>query len=280
MTLAASHDYCRRLTKKARSSFPIAFRLLPEEKRRAMFALYAFMRITDDLADEPGDCHDKHQSLNDWRQQLDDAVEHQYYTHPLHAALAHTVHCYAIPMNYLHQVINGVQADLYPVCFAKFDELYQYCYQVASVVGLACLHIWGYHGNPYPAAEAAGIAFQLTNILRDLGEDHTQGRVYLPCDELLRYNLDPDCWHEPQSDHAFHEMMQFQVRRAWDYYHKSESLYDCLNRDGRKVFAAMDGIYRELLKRIEHHNYNVFTQRIRVGRWTKLRIFTKAWLQG
>ena len=260
--LAASHDYCRRLTIQARSSFPIAFRLLPEEKRRAMFALYAFMRLTDDLADEPNEGQCKKNVLDDWRQQLDDALEHDKPTHPLHPALVDTIQRYNILPDYLHLVIAGVKEDLHPIVFAHFDELYQYCYRVASVVGLACLPIWGFQGDAHPSAEAAGIAFQLTNILRDLGEDHARGRVYLPSDELQRFNVDPDFWHEPQSRDAFRELMQFQVRRAWDYYAKSVPLRDCLSRDGRRVFGVMNGVYRQLLKQIERRNYDVFTQRV------------------
>ena len=278
--LALSHDYCRRLTKLARSSFPIAFRLLPEDKRRAMISLYAFMRVTDDLADEPNDPAGKEQELNNWRQQLDDALQQKRYTHPLHAALVETIHRYNISPDYLHQVIEGVQADLHPVTFANFNQLYHYCYRVASVVGLACLPIWGTHGDAKPYAEAAGIAFQLTNILRDLGEDHAQGRVYLPRDELQQFNIDPDHWQEPQSRDAFIELMQFQVARAWDFYKKSEPLRDCLSRDGRRVFAVMEGVYRQLLKQIERRNYDVFTQRVRVSQWRKLRILARGWLQG
>jgi phytoene synthase len=158
--------------------------------------LYAFCRATDDLADEPGDPAAKRAALARWRARLDAALAGDY-SHRLHAALAHAVRTFDIPPAYLHDVIDGVESDLGPVRIETFAELHRYCYRVASAVGLACLPVWGLRTgtNPEQArgpAEAAGVAFQLTNILRDLGEDRSRGRVYLPRDELERFDCPPE----------------------------------------------------------------------------------------
>ena len=187
--LSHSYTYCERLARREAKHFYPAFRLLPRPQRLAMCALYAFMRIADDLSDGPGTPAEKRGPLEDWRRRFDRALEGQF-THPLHPALAHTIAAYAIPPEYLHAVLDGVCMDLEPVRYNTFAELYSYCYHVASAVGLACIHVWGFsHDEAKGPAEAAGIAFQMTNILRDLAEDASRGRVYLPGEDLEALRL-------------------------------------------------------------------------------------------
>ena len=218
--LDSSYAYCRRACRRASSSFPAAFAVLPRPKRRAMSALYAFFRLSDDLADGPGEVPDKRRLLGEWRQRTHDALTGGPRTHRLHAALADTAARYDVPLQYLDDVLDGVTTDLDAVRYRSFAELYPYCYRVASAVGLACLPVWGFRAGhtlagSAKAAEAAGIAFQLTNILRDVGEDHARGRVYLPADDLAQFGLSPDDWHTPAARPAFRAMMHFQaVRRA------------------------------------------------------------------
>ena len=177
---------------------------------------------------------------------------------------------YRIPPKHLHEVIDGVESDFEPAQFATFDELYQYCYRVASAVGLCCISIWGYRGGQAKEfAEAAGIAFQLTNILRDLGEDLDRGRVYLSAEDSERFQCPPPAWR--QRGPEFREMMRFQVERAREYYEKAEMLTPCLDSSGRAVFQVMMGIYRGLLEEIVHRDYDVFTERVRLSLWRKLR---------
>jgi phytoene synthase len=270
----SSHAYCRRLTRRAASSFPLAFRVLPPAKRDAMTALYAFMRVTDDLADEPGEVGTKRAALRAWRTRLDDALAGSY-SHRLHAALHHAVRTFAVPPAHLHAVLDGVEADLEPAGFATFADLYPYCYRVASAVGLACVHVWGFRGDPTAPAEAAGVAFQLTNILRDLAEDRGRGRVYLPRDELDRFGCPPESWRPGCP--RFRELMRFQVDRARGYYDRSRSLDELLSPDGRAVFRVMAGVYRRLLDEIERRDFDVFTRRVRVGTATKVRLLLSAW---
>ena len=269
--------YCRRLTRRAGSSFPLAFRLLPPARRDAMYALYAFLRATDDLADGPGEPAAKRAALAAWRSRLDAALTGGICSHRLHAALAHAVRTFDIPPRHLHDVIDGVEADLDPVSFPTFDDLYPYCYRVASAVGLACVRVWGARGDAAGPAEAAGVAFQLTNILRDLGEDLAGGRVYLPQDELARFGCPPAAWRDPAKRDAFRALMRFQVGRARQFYETGRRLDGLLSSDGRAVFRVMAGIYSRLLDEIERRDFDVFTRRVCVGRLTKVRVFLSAW---
>jgi phytoene synthase len=177
-------------------------------------------------------------------------------------------------------VIDGVASDLEPVRFATFADLYPYCYRVASAVGLACVRVWGVRRGVTPAeatapAEAAGVAFQLTNILRDLGEDAARGRVYLPADELARFGCPPEKWPPPPG--AFRDAMRFQLARAAEYYDRARALVPLLTADGRAIFRVMCGTYRALLDEVGRRGEDVFTHRARVAKWRKGLIFLSAW---
>lgn len=279
--LARSFEICRAITRRANSSFPIAFRLLPPPKRRAMNALYAFMRVTDDLADENAELASKRERLSAWRAGLLAALGGTP-THPLHPALIDTVLRYDIPPRFLLDVIDGVESDLEPVRFATFADLYPYCYRVASAVGLACVRVWGIRPGATPEAaaapaEAAGIAFQLTNILRDLGEDLAGGRVYLPADELERFDCPPKLWRDPAAATRFGEFMRFQATRAQSYYRQAAALELLLSADGRGIYRVMTGTYRGLLAEIERRGFDVFTRRVRVPRWRKGLLLVEGW---
>jgi phytoene synthase len=280
--LIRSFASCRAITAGAGSSFPVAFRLLPPARRRAMDALYAYMRVTDDLADESGGVEEKRRKLTAWRAGLSAALAGAS-THPIHPALVDTVRRYAIPPRFLFDAIDGMETDTGPVRMASFAELYPYCYRVASAVGLACVRIWGTRlGAPDaeadPPAEAAGIAFQLTNILRDLAEDLTRDRIYLPADELARFECPPERWRDPGHAGRFRELMEFQVARARDYYRRGAALTRFLSSDGRAIFHVMCGAYGRLLDEIERRGYDVFTARVRVPRWRKLAVCGAGWL--
>jgi phytoene synthase len=270
VSLAQSYCYCEELARREAGNFYHAFRLLPRAQRRAMSALYAFMRVSDDVTDEPGEPADKRRALKTWQQELDLALA-GVYTHPLHAAFHHTVRLHGIPREYFDAVLEGVSMDLDPVRFGTFDDLYGYCYRVASVVGLSCIHIWGFTDERAKTyAEAAGIAFQLTNILRDLGEDAARGRVYLPCEDLDRFGYDETALRRGERNAAFRALMQFEAERARQYYEQSQPLADLLHPPGRAVFQVMSRTYRALLEAIIAADFRVFDQRIAVSRWRKL----------
>jgi phytoene synthase len=270
LTLSQSYRYSDQLARRKAGNFYHAFRLLPRGQRRAMSALYAFMRITDDVTDEPGAATDKRAALEHWRRQLDRALAGEY-THPVHAALHDTVCNHGIPRVYLDDVLDGVGTDLEPVRFATFAELYRYCYRVASAVGLACIHIWGFADERARAhAESAGIAFQLTNILRDLGEDAARGRVYLPVEDLDRFGYSEDSLRRGEHNPQFRALMEFQVDRARGYYEAARPLAELLPPPGRAVFQVMTRTYCGLLDAIVARDYDVFSSRVRLSRWRKL----------
>jgi 15-cis-phytoene synthase len=238
----ASYDHCRAIVRRAGSNFPLAFRLLPPAGRRAMDALYAFMRLTDDLADEAGAIAEQRLRLREWRAALAAALAGEP-SHAIHPALVDAVRTFGIDPKHLSAVIDGVERDLEPVAFATFDELAPYCRLVASAVGLACLPVWGCV-DPRAAgpADAAGIAFQLTNILRDLGEDRARGRVYLPADELARFGCPPETWDRPGPE--FRDLLRFQVDRAREFYREAARLDEFLSRSGRAIYRTMYRTYR------------------------------------
>jgi phytoene synthase len=269
-TLSHSYGWCERLARRQAANFYHAFRLLPWRRRLDMCALYSFLRVSDDLVDEPGPTEDKRAALADWRQRLGAALGGDY-SHPLHAALHETVRAHAIPAAYLEAALDGVGMDLDRSTYQTFEELYLYCYRVASVVGLSCVHIWGCHGERALAhAEAAGIAFQLTNILRDLAEDAARGRVYLPAEDLERFGYGADDLLRGERGPRFEALMRFEVERARRYYEKALPLAGLLGPPGRAVFLVMLRTYQGVLEAIARRNYDVFSGRVRVGRWFKL----------
>ena len=268
--LARSYRCCEEITRREAGNFYPAFLLLPAPQRRSMCALYTFMRIADDLSDEPAPIPVKRQQLADWRGGLRLALAGKF-QHASHPALHDTVTKYGIPAKYLEAVIDGVEMDLEPTAYRTFAELRNYCYHVASVVGLSCIHIWGYHGaDATRFAEDAGIAFQLTNILRDLGEDAARDRVYLPLEDLNRFGYSVERLRQGECDASFRAMMQFQVQRARDYYQSGWRLVRRLSSAGQAVFLMMARTYRGLLYEIEKRDYDVFRSRVRVPRWKKL----------
>jgi 15-cis-phytoene synthase len=212
--LAASYAYCVRLARREATNFYHAFRVLPGPQRRAMCALYAFLRVADDLSDGPVGLGEKKAALAAWRSEFARALAGDY-SHPLHPALHDAIRVHGIPPGHLHAVLDGVEMDLVQDSYATFAELYGYCYRVASAVGLACIHIWRCaEARAEAYAESAGIAFQLTNILRDLREDAARGRVYLPREDLLRFGYELEQLQRGERDERFRALMRFQVERA------------------------------------------------------------------
>ena len=274
--LAASYVYCERLARREAANFYPAFRVLPGPQRRAMCALYAFLRVSDDLTDEPGTAAEKQARLSTWRNDFARAMAGDY-SHPLHAAFHHAVRVHGIPCASVSAVLDGVEMDLYKNSYATFAELYRYCYRVASAVGLACIHIWGFADERAEAyAESAGIAFQLTNILRDLREDADRGRVYLPQEDLLKFGYRLEQLYGCERDDRFRALMRFQVERARHYYDAARPLSAFLPPPGRAVFQVLIGTYRALLEAIEERDYDVFRSRVSVSGWRKLRLVVQA----
>lgn len=291
-TTSASYAFCRRLSRGSGSNFYAGFLLLPAAKRRAMDALYAFMRHTDDLADNIEPNRPRKEALIGWRAALEHALQGHFGLHPndrfqrhrvvyledrvgasLLPALADAVHRFEIPAEHLRAVIDGVEMDLQKRRYETFAELEQYCRRVASAVGLACIYIWGFRGpEAFEPAALAGIALQLTNILRDLKEDAEADRVYLPLEDLQQCGYGPEDLINGVADDRFRRLVAIEVRRAEDFYRQGAELLPWLTRDGQRVFGMMMATYRALLIKIKRRPSDIFMGRIHLTRRKKLRI--------
>jgi phytoene synthase len=272
--LARAYAHCAKLTLSRSSTFHLASALLPPAKRRAMRALYAFCRVTDDIVDKPTD--DKGGVLAAWRQRVvdprpspDDAVA---------LAWADTRSRYHIPPGYAQQLIEGVACDLRPERYASFTELAGYAYAVAATVGLMSMHIVGFADEAaIPYAVRLGIALQLTNILRDVGEDRSAGRLYLPLDELAAFGLGEADIAVGRVDDRWRAFMRFQIHRTRALYLEAWPGMRLLSSDGRPAVAAAAVLYRAILDDIEAHDFDVFHRRAHVGTWSKLRRLPGIW---
>jgi phytoene synthase len=247
-----------------------------------MFALYAYMRLVDDIADEE-DGRSVQQRLDDleaWRLQTHAVLDGQLpdTNHDLWPAFANMVWQYNLPAKLFDDVIAGQRHDLEPTPIESFDALNEYCYRVAGVVGLASIYIWGFVGGAETEQLAVdrGVAFQLTNILRDLREDASRGRLYLPQDELAAAGLSEADIREEIGGEPFRQMMRFQIDRAQAYYEKSAPLERCISRDCRPTLVAMTDIYRGLLVKIADEPERVLHERVSLSLFSKLRIGWRA----
>jgi len=268
-----SYDWCRRVARHRARNFYYSFLLLAPEQRDALCAVYAFMRECDDLSDEPGA---QRAALDQWRAELHGALDGRFGQHPCWPALHDAVSRYRIPPNYLDETIDGVSSDLEPRRIQTFDELYRYCYLVASVVGLTIIHILGFESpEALPLAEKCGVAFQLTNILRDVREDRARDRVYLPRQDLERFGVDPE---RLVRDSAFLRLMRFEADRASRYYGEAMPLLDLVHRRSRPALWALIETYRRLLERIQESDFDVLDRRISLSVLQKTGILARAFV--
>ena len=244
-----------------------------------MCAIYAFMRRSDDIADGAANPAVALDGLRCWREEVDAALSSGNASEPTLPALVDTVHRYRIPQRHFHELLDGTEMDQTTTRYATFDELYKYCYRVASAVGLVVLPIFGYKDETALAhAEACGIAFQLTNILRDVKEDAQMGRIYLPQEDLRRFGVLEDDILNARSTPQFLEMMKFEATRAREFYRKARPLVDMIDADSRGTLAVMIAIYGGILRKVEQSNFAVFKERIRLSVAEKLWIVGKHWV--
>ena len=289
-------DHCERLTKRTAGNFYYSFLGLPAPQYRAMCALYAFMRVTDDWGDETKhDIAQRRAALEAWQRSLVDALRPEWtldkmtdWSEPARLVLPAmrdvAIH-FEIPHEHLFAVIDGVRSDLAigadssePACrFQTFEQLHEYCYLVAGAVGLCCIHIWGFHGDEaIRRAIDCGTAFQLTNILRDVGEDADAGRIYLPAEDLARFGVTIESLKAHRYDGAFRALMAFESERTKTYYASAEQLLPNLEPLGQPIMKAMLQLYGGLLHEIERHQFDVFSRHVSLPRWRKLWIAADA----
>jgi phytoene synthase len=272
--LARAYDHCEAVTAAHSRSFHLASACLPPEKRRAIRALYAFCRTADDIVD--GDECGAESALARWRARV--LAAEPSCDDPVALAWAVTRRQYRIPLRYAEQLIDGVARDLRPARYRTFDDLAAYAYGVASTVGLMSMHIVGFAGtHAIPYAVKLGVALQITNILRDVGQDWRSGRLYLPIDELARFNLTRADIARGQVDDRWRAFMRFQIARNRRLYAEAWPGIRLLQPEGRFAIAAAGGLYRAILDDIEAHDDDVFNRRAHVSAWGKLRRLPGLW---
>jgi len=279
---ALREDYarCASITRRSSSNFYYAFMLLPAERRQALYSVYAFCRFVDDIADDAAGGEAGGQPatlLARWREELE-RVFNGSPTHAISRAIAYNVRRFAIPRRYLEEIIDGVEMDLGRTRYATFEELRLYCYRVASAVGLVCIEIFGYR-NPRTReyAENLGIAFQLTNIIRDLSEDAARGRIYLPLEDLARFDVSEDEILRGADTLELRRLLEHEVERARSFYAQAENALDAEDRAAMVCAEAMRSIYRALLERIASKGCGVVGRRHRISTPRKLYLVGRTW---
>ncbi len=278
--LDQAYEYCRRLTKERAKNFYYAFVTLPTRKRRAIYAVYAFCRLCDDATDDFTDAEEKLRLVAEQREGLAKtyagAPEGQVFL-----AMEDAISTYHIPLEYLEEVINGVEMDISKTRYSTFEELREYCYRVASSVGLICIEIFGYEDtSARDYAVDLGLAMQLTNILRDVEEDIGRDRVYIPQEDLDRFGCSEEDLFLKRTNDSFRGLMRFQVERARDYFTRGKRLLPLLSARSRVCPAVLHGTYSRLLDRIEASGYNVFGRRISLSTREKLVLMARLWVNG
>lgn len=282
MKASEAQAYCTAYTKNSGSNFYYSFLFLPKAKREAMYTIYAFCKAIDSAVDEPAAGSNPKEELTHWRNELD-AVYSGTPTTPIMVSLAHHVKSIGIPKAYFEELIKGVEMDLFNNRYVTFDELSLYCYRVASVVGLICLHIFGVtSARAQDYAVALGMAFQLTNILRDVGTDAGERRIYLPLEDLRKWNYAEKSMLNRSYSPEFCALMEFEASRAHHYYQRADAALNALSPEERRALTVaeiMRGIYSRILDRIERSNYQVFGPRISLTTTQRLIIAFRIWLR-
>ena len=291
-----SHAYavCRGISRRAAKNFYYGFMVLPSEKRNALSAVYAFMRHADDISDEPGvDPQLKRQKLGEWLDAAKVVFSGKATDDPVLMALGDAQKKFKISPELFEKLVYGTSLDLdIPQASAEspailcetFDDLKQYCYYVASVVGLVCIRIFGYQDTKAEfLAEDCGLAFQLTNIIRDIKEDASMGRIYIPAEDMVRSNLTAanfasNVLQDPAQVQQLRPALEYEAERARKYYESAKWLMELIDEDSRAALWVLVEIYSRLLQKIADRNYDVLTERVRLTFWEKLKVLSRGFL--
>ena len=277
--LTISYQYCRDVSKMHAKTFYFASRFLPPEKRNACYSIYAFCRYIDDLVDKyifrslnsEESLQKLAEAVEEWRRQLKALYKGEYIDHPIMIALKDTISKFGIPENLPNELIDGVNMDITKTRYENFEDLKIYCYKVASVVGLMTTHVFGFRNDEaFGYAVDLGIAMQMTNILRDIKEDSLQGRIYLPAEEMKMSGYTEDELMRQTQNSSFRELMEYQVKRAADYYDVADKGISMLERDSRVAVGLMSRNYRKILNVIKENDFNIFSKRVYVPIHRKL----------
>jgi len=265
-------EYCQDKTAKSGSSFYYSFLFLPPDQRRAITAVYAFCREVDDVVDETNDQEIAQNKLNWWREEISRLFEGTP-QHPVTKALAISIKDFNLPQDHFLEILDGMEMDLHYDAYPSFKELSLYCHRVASIVGIMAVEIFGHQDrHTIKYAHNLGMAFQLTNILRDVKEDAERGRVYIPLDEFKRFNSKPEDLQTGNNKDQLKQLFQFQAQRARDYYTKAFELLPDSDRNAQRSGVIMAKIYLAILDEIEKNDFNVLQKR------TSLTPIHKLWI--
>ena len=286
LQLRAAYSVCRHIARSAAKNFYYGFLLLPHRKRDALSAVYAFMRRADDISDDPSlPAEQRRQKLEEWMKALREVADGGRTDDPVLFALADSQKRFNIPLALLERLVKGTEMDVpggavVPLQYETFNQLYDYCYHVASVVGLVCIRIFGYRdARAEKLAEEVGVAFQLTNILRDVKEDADLGRVYLPREDFERFGIEVDALTNEAARASLRPLLEFEAMRARGYYRAAEELVPLIDEDSRAALGTLVEIYRRLLEKIIARDYDVFGERVRLSAAEKLRVMAQAFLR-
>ena len=290
--LAVAYSVCRGITRSRAKNFYYGFLVLPKKKRRALCAVYAFMRRCDDIADDPSlPVRDRRQKLDVWLDAFHAAQAGHPTDDPILLALTDAQRRFGIPAGLLDALAFGTAMDVeedseqptnsgLQVQYRSFEDLERYCYNVASVVGLVCIRIFGYNKpDAEPLAERCGLAFQLTNIIRDVKEDAALGRVYLPGKDLAEFSISATEIASTVDPARIRPLLALQAQRAFENYRAAEDLIPLIDEDSQPALWVLVTIYRGLLEKIVRLNYDVFTRRVSLSVWEKLKILSRGFLQ-
>jgi phytoene synthase len=273
-------EYCQQRAAASGSSFYYSFLFLPPPQRRAITALYAFCREVDDVVDECSDLQLAGTKLDWWRGEVDALFAGQA-RHPVGQALTPVVARFNLPREQFLEIIDGMEMDLTQNRYPDFKALQLYCYRVASIVGLLSAEIFGYRDRrTLKYAHDLGLAFQLTNVIRDVGEDARRGRIYLPADELQRFGVSPNDILQARNSDAFRQLMAFQIERAEQFYAQAFAALPATDRKAQRPGLVMAAIYRTLLQEIKRDGCQVLTQRTALAPLRKLWIAWRTWVRG
>lgn len=291
--LTHAYAVCKGIARRAARNFYYGFLVLPSEKRNALCAVYAFMRHADDISDDPAiDVSQKRQKLAEWLDAAGRVFAGKPTDDPVLMALGDTQRKFKIPPELFEKLVYGTSMDLEiphtpespSVVCSTFEDLRHYCYYVASVVGLVCIRIFGYEDKKAEfLAEDCGLAFQLTNIIRDVREDAAMGRIYIPAEDLARSSLSaasfaPAVLADPAQAQQLRPVLEFEAERARKYYESAQWLMQLIHEDSRGGFWVLVQIYSRLLEKITERNYDVFTERVGLSTWEKLRLLARGFV--
>ncbi len=280
LDIAPAYGWCKQYTKERAKNFYYAFAILPETKRNAIYAAYAFPGLVDDIADELTDRAEQERQLAGARERLRACYRGER-DDRLFVALGGAIDRFSIPIDLFEELVNGVEMDFTINRYATWDALSRYCYRVASMVGLICTSVFGTKGHPRACEYAIdmGIALQIVNIMRDVREDAARGRVYFPADELAAHGLTADDILACRYDTRFASMMRAQGDRAHEYFRRGRRLLPLLDLRSRMCVNVLQGVYAEILGRIEARDYDVLTDRVSLSGREKMTAIGKLWLQ-